>query len=1030
MLAYQREILSELTTGPDQMVIMARGLGLRSVVTTFLKVYDMPEKLVFLLNATPDEERGLSEEVGMRMKIVGYDLPEATRQRMYKDGGLFSVSSTILITDMLKGSVPVDLITGLVVMHAEAVTPTSQEAFVIRIYRKSNKTGFLKAFSDQPEAFTFGLSPLQTTLMQLKIREVTIYPRFHEAVDNDLKKRKADVIEFYQPLTPAMMEIQNAIIDCMEATLSEIKRSNHYLDVEELTVENALFRSFDSLVRAQLDQVWHKVGAKTKGLVSDLTTLRKLQTFLLSMDSVRYLQYLETLLSSYTPTLGALDRKERPAWLGTPAADTIFKTARDRVYRQKRVAGPDPRMREVSVDGEEIPDDLDQGDWSNAAARAEAEEEEEMLRLIQESEEEEERRRRGETEDGSRPPNRRASEPKPKRWLPPGVELVLEEQPKWLLLSEVLEEIETQMHWADVDPYGYSNDTVLIMCNSSADCYNLGNYLSQSDLSSSGQNMLERNLKSYFWWKAQVSKLSRSLKKSAGYSKGENKSSSSTSGQQGSASVSGSSNFGTNDKSGQRGPPELSAALKRKDAQRGGGRGGPPTKRRRVRGGGAVGSSGGAAVKSTTGQATLFEAASGANPEAFEQDAEKLAQVIEEGGPSAASLETPKLEEEAFNPHAFEEYFGLIAQEDLVVIRPYLEDEDDRILEEVRPKYVVMFDPNPAFVRRIEAYRAAHQGLAVRVYFLVYKDSVEEQKYLSSIRKEKDAFVRLIQEKGSMAIPHEAEYRPGDEDPEVLRTFTSSRIGGGGKNARTEPMKVVVDIREFRSSLPGLLHAGQFEVIPVTLNIGDYIITPDMSVERKSIPDLISSFNSGRLYQQCELMTAHYKQPILLIEFDEKKSFNLDTYEASRPKTDSANAADVDLRAKLVLLTITFPKLRIIWSSSPYQTVEIFRELKESREEPDQKKAVLVGLEEDSGGVAAEGTAAGVAGELGFNIAPQEMLRSLPGVTSSNYRHLSGKVENMEELTRLELNELQQLIGNEPGKQLHGFLTSDHFFLD
>jgi DNA excision repair protein ERCC-4 len=60
------------------------------------------------------------------------------------------------------------------------------------------------------------------------------------------------------------------------------------------------------------------------------------------------------------------------------------------------------------------------------------------------------------------------------------------------------------------------------------------------------------------------------------------------------------------------------------------------------------------------------------------------------------------LEEEEFNPTAFEEYFGLIAQEDLVVIRPYLGDEDDRILEELRPKYVVMFDPNPAFVRRIE----------------------------------------------------------------------------------------------------------------------------------------------------------------------------------------------------------------------------------------------------------------------------------------------------------------------------------------
>lgn len=55
-------------------------------------------------------------------------------------------------------------------------------------------------------------------------------------------------------------------------------------------------------------------------------------------------------------------------------------------------------------------------------------------------------------------------------------------------------------------------------------------------------------------------------------------------------------------------------------------------------------------------------------------------------------------------------------------------------------------------------------------------------------------------------------------------------------------------MREFRSSLPGILYGGGFEVIPVTLGIGDYIITPEMAVERKSIPDLMQSFNSGRLH--------------------------------------------------------------------------------------------------------------------------------------------------------------------------------------
>jgi DNA excision repair protein ERCC-4 len=48
------------------------------------------------------------------------------------------------------------------------------------------------------------------------------------------------------------------------------------LDLDDLTVENSYFRAFDSMVRRQLDPVWHKVGPKTKQLVGDLTTLRNL----------------------------------------------------------------------------------------------------------------------------------------------------------------------------------------------------------------------------------------------------------------------------------------------------------------------------------------------------------------------------------------------------------------------------------------------------------------------------------------------------------------------------------------------------------------------------------------------------------------------------------------------------------------------------------------------------------------------------------------------------------------------------------
>lgn len=46
------------------------------------------------------------------------------------------------------------------------------------------------------------------------------------------------------------------------------------IDSEEVTVENAIAKSFDQVIRLQLDPIWHQLGPKTKQLVSDIKTLR------------------------------------------------------------------------------------------------------------------------------------------------------------------------------------------------------------------------------------------------------------------------------------------------------------------------------------------------------------------------------------------------------------------------------------------------------------------------------------------------------------------------------------------------------------------------------------------------------------------------------------------------------------------------------------------------------------------------------------------------------------------------------------
>ena len=69
----------------------------------------------------------------------------------------------------------------------------------------------------------------------------------------------------------------------------------------------------------------------------------------------------------------------------------------------------------------------------------------------------------------------------------------------------------------------------------------------------------------------------------------------------------------------------------------------------------------------------------------------------------------------------------------------------------------------------------------------------------------------------------------------------NQRLGnrkGGAINLHVQA-RVIVDMREFRSELPSLLHKRGIDIEPVTLEIGDYILTPDICVERKSISDLI-----------------------------------------------------------------------------------------------------------------------------------------------------------------------------------------------
>lgn len=60
-----------------------------------------------------------------------------------------------------------------------------------------------------------------------------------------------------------MSAIYDAISDLMDSCVKELRKSNK-IDTSQLTLEHGLFKSFDDIVRRQLDSVWHTVSPKTK----------------------------------------------------------------------------------------------------------------------------------------------------------------------------------------------------------------------------------------------------------------------------------------------------------------------------------------------------------------------------------------------------------------------------------------------------------------------------------------------------------------------------------------------------------------------------------------------------------------------------------------------------------------------------------------------------------------------------------------------------------------------------------------------
>lgn len=338
-----------------------------------------------------------------------------------------------------------------------------------------------------------------------------------------------------------------------------------------------------------------------------------------------------------------------------------------------------------------------------------------------------------------------------------------------------------------------------------------------------------------------------------------------------------------------------------------------------------------------------------------------------------------------------------------------------RILEEYHPSFVVLYNTDLAVVRQVEVFKASHPGRPVRLYILAYDDAAEEEWFRNSSAKEKTAFKTLIRERATMTIHVDQEGRQPEEEftqsllqqsDEMASLSTRRGLGLDRDSRKTAALqrevgkasegKVLVDTRELRSTLPMLLYQSNLSIVPITLEVGDFILSKDIGVERKSVSDLYGSFGSGRLFNQAEALCRHYKYPCLLIELDRSKPLSLTATSGGVPSEISATS----IVSKMVLLIQQFPKLRLLWAKGAHDAVEMFTALKSNEEEPEEEIAASLGVDSTQ------------PEEMAYNAGPKALLRSLPGIDSQNLNRVMRKVRNVGTLLTMSLQEMTDVLGN------------------
>lgn len=173
---------------------------------------------------------------------------------------------------------------------------------------------------------------------------------------------------------------------------------------------------------------------------------------------------------------------------------------------------------------------------------------------------------------------------------------------------------------------------------------------------------------------------------------------------------------------------------------------------------------------------------------------------------------------------------------------------------------VILYEPVPSEVRMIQRRGRTGRKRSGRVKVLITNGTRDEGYYWASVNKERRMKHQLI-------------------DPDVLEELNSNAIERMENEKRVKvldptPKKeelpvVFADTREGNSKVIRHLSEMEIDVKVQAMAVGDYQVSDEVVIERKTAKDFVDSIVDKRLFKQARSLMEEFKRPLLILEGDD-----------------------------------------------------------------------------------------------------------------------------------------------------------------